>query len=56
LKKEYIWPMDFQNYQEAETAIREAFTDYNQYRIHSSLGYMTPYEFIASLTKVINNA
>jgi len=51
-----IWPMDFANYQQAETAVKEAFTDYNQYRIHSSLGYLTPHEFIASLTKVTNNA
>lgn len=34
LKKEYIWPNDFQNYQEAESAIRDAFLDYNQNRIH----------------------
>jgi transposase InsO family protein len=49
LKKEYIWPNDFQNYQEAESAIRDAFTDYNQNRIHSSLRYLTPYEFISKL-------
>ncbi len=42
LKKEYIWPNDFQNYQEAESTIRDAFTDYNQNRIHSALRYLTP--------------
>ena len=47
LKKEYIWSNDFQNYQEAELAIRDAFTDYNKNRIHSALGYLTPYEFIS---------
>ncbi len=47
LKKEYIWSNDFQNYQEAESAIRDAFVDYNQNRIHSSLRYLTPYEFIS---------
>lgn len=47
LKKEYIWPNDFQNYQEAELAIRDAFLDYNQKRIHSALRYLTPYEFIS---------
>ena len=47
LKKEYIWSNDFQNYQEAESAIRDAFTDYNQNRIHSSLRYLTPHEFIS---------
>jgi len=57
LKKEYIWTMDFQNYQQAEAAIKGAFLDYNQCRIHSSLGYLTPYEFIARLkTQVINSA
>ena len=49
LKKEYIWPNDFQNYQEAESAIKDAFTDYNQNRIHSALRYLTPYEFISKL-------
>jgi len=49
LKKEYIWSNDFQNYQEAESAIRNAFLDYNQNRIHSSLQYLTPYEFISKL-------
>ena len=50
LKKEYIWSNDFQNYQEAELAIRDAFTDYNQNRIHSALRYLTPYyEFISKL-------
>ena len=43
LKKEYIWSNDFQNYQEAESAIKDAFTDYNKNRIHSALGYLTPY-------------
>jgi putative transposase len=47
LKKEYIWSNDFQNYQEAESAIIDAFTDYNQNRIHSALRYLTPYEFIS---------
>ena len=47
LKKEYIWSNDFQNYQKVELAIRDAFTDYNKNRIHSALGYLTPYEFIS---------
>ena len=34
--------------QEAELAIRDAFTDYNKNRIHSALRYLTPYyEFIS---------
>jgi putative transposase len=57
LKKEYIWTMDYQDYQHAEAAIREAFVDYNQHRIHSSLGYLTPYEFVAKCkAQVINSA
>lgn len=48
LKKEYIWPHDFKNYQEAEIAIADAFKDYNRNRIHSALGYRPPYEFLSS--------
>ena len=47
LKKEYIWPYDFRTYQQAEAAIRDAFIDYNRDIIHSSLRYLTPYEFIS---------
>jgi pyruvate carboxylase len=32
--------------QEADEAMERAFVDYNQNRIHSSLGYLTPYEFL----------
>lgn len=46
IKKEYVWPSDFQSFQEAEKAIANAFIDYNRNRIHSSLGYFTPYEFL----------
>jgi transposase InsO family protein len=46
LKREYIWPREFGDYQEAEMAIAGAFTDYNTSRIHSSLGYLTPTEFL----------
>lgn len=48
LKKEYVWTHDFKNYQEAEIAIADAFKDYNENRIHSALGYKTPYEFLSS--------
>jgi len=48
LKKEYIWPHEFANYQDAESIIADAFADYNSSRIHSSLGYVTPDEFLVS--------
>jgi len=46
LKKEYIWPHEFANYQEAEVVLADAFADYNSARIHSALGYLTPDEFM----------
>lgn len=51
LKKEYIWVRDFQSHQEAEIAIAEAFDDYNRRRIHSSLGYLTPSEYLDAWTR-----
>ena len=48
LKREYIWPYDFDNYQDAEAVISEAFRDYNNARLHSSLKYVLPNEFLAS--------
>ncbi len=53
LKKEYIWPREFANCHEAEQAIAEAFADYNNERIHSSIGYITPTEF-AELWEMTN--
>lgn len=48
LKKEYLWPHEFANYQAAEQALSKAFVDYNNNRIHSALGYRTPNEFAVS--------
>ncbi len=45
LKKEYIWPHEFENYQAAEPVLTAAFDDYNTARIHSALKYLTPTEF-----------
>jgi transposase InsO family protein len=55
LKREYLWPEDFHNYQEAEIAIANAFKDYNGKRIHSSLGYKTPYEFVEDWRMKVKN-
>jgi len=46
LKKEYVWPYEFESFQDAEKAVETAFVDYNERRIHSSLGYLTPSEFL----------
>ena len=45
LKKEYVWPCEFANIQEAKESLLVAFEDYNDNRIHSALKYMTPSEF-----------
>jgi hypothetical protein len=49
LKREYVWTRDFQSFQEASEALQEAHIAYNQKRIHSSLGYITPHEFLAKV-------
>ena len=45
LKKEYLWPREFAGLGDAQEAMRAAFDDYNNERMHSPLGYMTPSEF-----------
>ena len=47
LKKEYVWPHEFEDAGQAEVALLGALEDYNQHRIHSAIGYMTPNEFAA---------
>jgi transposase InsO family protein len=56
LKREYVWTRDFQSFQEAAQAIQEAYVDYNQHRIHSALGYLTPYEYLAKITVTKNES
>ena len=45
LKREYVWPHEFVRFQDAEVVLARAFADYNNDRIHSALGYVTPNEF-----------
>ena len=45
LKKEYVWPHEFKDAEEAEVALLEALDDYNRHRVHSAIGYATPDEF-----------
>ncbi len=53
LKKEYVWPHDFARFQDAEVVLTKAFADYNQDRIHSVLGYLTPDEFVQKTRKTM---
>lgn len=45
VKVEYIWPYEFESFQQATEVIAKAFKDYNEERIHSGLEYKTPREF-----------
>ena len=56
LKREYIWAREFASHQDAEMAIEDAFVDYNQRRIHSSLGYLTPFEYLEAWKKGVVTA
>jgi transposase InsO family protein len=50
IKEEEIALADYQNFHDAYQQIGRFLTDvYNRKRIHSSLGYLTPAEFEASL-------
>ena len=40
-------PSDPESFQEAEEIVLGAFVDYNENRLHSSIGYMPPAEFAA---------
>ena len=46
LKQEYVWPHEFARFQDAGVVLARAFADYNDDRIHSALGYVTPNEFV----------
>ena len=42
LKHEYVWSHEFARFQDTEVVLARAFADYNNDRIHSALGYVTP--------------
>jgi transposase InsO family protein len=45
LKEDLIWSREFNNIQDFETALNQWQKDYNEDFPHSTLGYMTPYEY-----------
>ena len=48
LKDEFLIDLRFSNMKEAEKAVCEAIKIYNEERLHLSLNYRTPLEFISS--------
>jgi len=54
LRVEYIWPHEFESFQHAQQVIQTAFIDYNDERIHSSLGYKTPSEYHKEALKKVS--
>lgn len=45
INTDYIWPNESRDFHEASTAIEKAFSDYNEFRLHSSNGYLLPRVF-----------
>ena len=45
MKTDYIWQNDLESYEDAKQLMEYAFNDYNNYRPHSSINYLTPVEF-----------
>jgi transposase InsO family protein len=46
LKEEAIWPYEFATLEEAKEKIDQAIAFYNQHYCHSTLGYLSPMEFL----------
>lgn len=44
VKYEEVYLKDYQNYNQAKTSLNQYFEIYNNQRLHSSLGYLTPAE------------
>ena len=42
LKTDYIWVREIKDFSEGERIIENAFSDYNNVRLHSSIEYLTP--------------
>ncbi len=45
IKEDLIWPREFASFNELEKSLREWVKNYNEDYPHSSLDYMTPYEY-----------
>lgn len=45
IKTDYIWSFEFKDYSEASVAIEKTFKNYNEYRPHSSIDYLSLREF-----------
>lgn len=45
LKEELVWPREWEDLAELESAVAEWVLHYNEERPHSALGYLTPMEF-----------
>jgi len=48
VKEDEIWANVYDTLSEARAAIEDYINDYNNERIHSALGYLTPSEFAAA--------
>lgn len=45
IKEDLIWPKEWENIKQLEAALAEWINNYNTDYPHSTLGYMTPYEY-----------
>jgi len=45
IKEDLIWPREYDSFKELEDALAKWVKNYNEDDPHSSLGYMTPYEY-----------